>query len=209
MATHAESDYVNLPDHLCLEIVEGDEKNCQDGAINFVLGSIGYQSALQGWPEYAAKRAILASTNNAVKQINNECLRQLPGDCIVAQSIGPTVEPDRQLSCGAVTPQHQKTRLARPAGLGARDGRANAPDSAAPQGLDRLGDRYGHKNDFGHQGMLKAPFGPQYGWPDRQGFQIEAEVSLAELQSKPVNHWKSCFLLVMLESYPDLHSLLL
>ena len=44
--THPGTDYVTLPDHLCSEIVEGQELTCQDDAIGFVYGDIAAQSAL-------------------------------------------------------------------------------------------------------------------------------------------------------------------
>ena len=50
LETHPGTDYVTLPDHLCSEIVDGEQLRSQDDAIKFVYGNIATQSALQDWP---------------------------------------------------------------------------------------------------------------------------------------------------------------
>ena len=100
------------------------------------------------------------------------------------------VEADWQFSCAAAPPEHRETRSARPVDLDEKDRQVNVPDSAVPQGLDRLDDRHGHKNDSGHQGMPKAPCDPQYTRQHLQGSQIVAQVFPGELQSTLSRRWK-------------------
>ena len=59
-----------------------------------LLGDITSQSAPPQWMEFVASRAILATTNAYVDEINKLCLDRLPGDDIVLASADSTVNQD-------------------------------------------------------------------------------------------------------------------
>ena len=63
-------------------------------ALEFVFGDIVTKSAMPDWAEHAASRAILATTNNYVDEINRICLNQLPGEEIILPSADSTVNPE-------------------------------------------------------------------------------------------------------------------
>ena len=91
LQTHGDTDYVTLPSQICTEIENGNEAKSEDEAISFVFGDIETECTKRDWPEYVAKRAILAPLNEIVNRINSKCLEKLPGDEVILAGINRTV----------------------------------------------------------------------------------------------------------------------
>ena len=89
-----EDSFITLPEDLCVKIDENQVEQSRNNAIDFTFGDIATQSALPEWMEFVASRAILATTNQCVDEINNVCLDKLPGDEIIIPSADATVNPD-------------------------------------------------------------------------------------------------------------------
>ena len=89
----SESDII-LPQHLCSQIDEDNKKAAQDQAIQFTFGDITTRSALPEWRDFVSKRAILATTNEYVDEINHLCLQEMPGSEIVLASADEAANPD-------------------------------------------------------------------------------------------------------------------
>ena len=85
--------YATLPESQCVETEEDNLLEKTEEAIAFTFGDIESQSALSSWPDYVSKRAILAPTSKAVNDINDMCLRQLPGEDIVIPSVDYIIHP--------------------------------------------------------------------------------------------------------------------
>ena len=63
-------------------------------AIESTFGDIETKSGSPEWMSFVSSRAILATTNNYVNDINKLCLSQLPGEEIIIPSVDSTVHPD-------------------------------------------------------------------------------------------------------------------
>ena len=85
-STEGSDSYVTMPEELCAKIEENREEKSRNDAIGFVFNDIKWKSTLPGWREFVAKRAIRATTNEYVDEINNMCLQKLPGYEIVIPS---------------------------------------------------------------------------------------------------------------------------
>ena len=86
--------FIALPEELCVKIDENQVEESRNNAIDFTFGDITTKSALPEWLEFVASRAILATTNEYVDDINNICLSKLPDDEIIIPSADATVNPD-------------------------------------------------------------------------------------------------------------------
>ena len=76
------------------QIDENKQHRFQKDAINFTFGDLSTQSTLPNWMEFVASRAILATTNAYVDDINKLCLDTLPGHEIILSSADSTVNQD-------------------------------------------------------------------------------------------------------------------
>ena len=89
-----EDSFVTLPEHLCVKIDEMQQQKSQNDAVDFTFGDISTKSGMPEWMEFAASRAILATTNEFVNDINKLCLDRLPEHEIVIPSADSTVDAD-------------------------------------------------------------------------------------------------------------------
>ena len=65
-----------------------------NNAIEFTFGDIRQQSTHPTWMNVVSSRAILATTNNYVDELNMECLNQLNEEEILIPSVDSTVDPN-------------------------------------------------------------------------------------------------------------------
>ena len=79
---------------MCVKIKEVKIEKSRNDAAEFAFGDISTKSASSEWLEFISKRAILATTNECVNEINNLCLQKMLGDDIVLPSAESTVNPD-------------------------------------------------------------------------------------------------------------------
>ena len=93
-AVQEEESFITLPGHLSVEIRDGEQEKAMTDAIQFTFGDITEQSSSTGWINIVSARAILATTNNYVDDINKQCLNQLNGEEIVLPSVDSTTDPN-------------------------------------------------------------------------------------------------------------------
>ena len=89
-----EDSFVTLPEQLRVKIDEKEQQKSMNDAINFTFGDITTKSAMPEWMEFVSSRAILATTNDFVNNINQICLDRLPGDEVIIPSADSTVDLD-------------------------------------------------------------------------------------------------------------------
>ena len=86
--------FVQFPEELCQKIDEKQIESCKNDAIDFTYGDVKSQSTSQGWMDFVASRAILATTNEFVDDINNMCLDKISGEAMIIPSADSTVDPN-------------------------------------------------------------------------------------------------------------------
>ena len=91
---NGDCDYILLPSDRCL-IVNAENpdtiKQGMVGLISFVYPNILHNVSDRNW---LAERAILSPLNNAVDEINELCLNEIPGNLIVCNSADTTIQLD-------------------------------------------------------------------------------------------------------------------
>ena len=86
--------FIAMPPQLCKQIDDKEVEKSRGDAVDFTFGDITAKSALPEWKDFIASRAILATTNEYVDEINDLCLSRIPGDDIIIPSADSTVNPD-------------------------------------------------------------------------------------------------------------------
>ena len=66
----------------------------KNSALSYTFGDIKSRSQHNDWHTFAASHAILAPRNDAVNELHNACMDQLPGEDIVLSSIDSTINED-------------------------------------------------------------------------------------------------------------------
>ena len=84
------SSTIKLPEELCCKIEENKEGAAKNDAISFAFDDIQENSKSENWIDFVASRAILATTNKHIDDINDMCLNKLPGEEIVLPSAEST-----------------------------------------------------------------------------------------------------------------------
>ena len=86
--------FVKFPEELCCNIDENQIESSKNDAITFTFGDIKTKSTSPDWIDFVATRAILATKNESVDDINRICLEKIDGEEFTIPSADSTVNSE-------------------------------------------------------------------------------------------------------------------